>query len=277
MVIDNPPMPISSHLKELRGTLIRSIAILFVFTVLSFYFSDILLSWLRRPLSFPASGDTTAGGVSTPPLVFLSPAEVLWTDIKISLFFGLAGALPFLFYELWRFISPGLIEKEQRSVYPFLILSSLSFYIGVAFSYFLALPFALQFLVSYGQQKGVIPQISIAMYIDFNLTFLFAFGLIFEIPIVMVLLSKTGLLTIPFLVHYRRVAVVLSFIIAAILTPTPDIFNQALMAIPLIILYEIGILAVRLFGKSVSAGVVTPAVGVPARTEEGKPFTGPQS
>ncbi len=235
-------MPIRSHLKDLRRGLIRCLIALLASSIVAFSFSDRILLWLKQPLPL-------AGGVA-PNLVFLSPAEVLLADIKIALFFGLAAALPIILVEIWRFISPGLIEKEQRSFYPFLLFSSFSFYMGIAFSYYLALPFALQFLLSYGHLKGIVPQISIAMYIDFNLTFLLAFGLIFEIPIVMVLLSKTGLLTIPFLVHYRKYAVILSFVVAAILTPTPDIFNQALMAIPLMILYEIGILAIRLFGQS---------------------------
>ncbi len=229
-------MSLGSHLKELRSRLLRSVAALGLSTVTAFYFSDRLLSWLRQPLSAP--------------LVFITPAEVLVTDIKISLFFGLAIALPFLLYELWQFISPGLIEKEQHSVYPFLFFSSLSFYIGVAFSYLFTLPLALQFLISYGQSKGIVSQISLASYVDFNLTFLFSFGLIFEVPIMMVLLAKTGLLTVPFLTHYRKYAIVAAFIVAAILTPTPDIFNQMMMAIPLILLYEIGIIAVRITGRS---------------------------
>ena len=115
--------------------------------------------------------------------------------------------------------------------------------------YFLAIPFAIRFLIAYGQHQGIIPQISVATYIDFNLKLLFAFGLIFELPIAMVLLSKTGLLTVPFLIHIRKYVIVAAFFIAALVTPTPDIFNQCLMAIPLILLYEIGVIAARCFGK----------------------------
>ncbi len=236
MAINKTFMPVGDHLKELRGVLIRSFLALLVACGVAFYFSDILLHWLTRPLSAQ--------------LVFVSPTEVFLTDIKIALFAGLSLALPIILYEVGGFISPGLIQKERRIFYPALIFASLSFYIGVAFAYFLAIPFALDFLVSYGVQKGVLPQISIAMYVGFNLKFLFSFGLIFEFPIVMVLLSKTGLLTIPFLIHSRKYAIIAAFFIAAVLTPTPDIFNQCLMAIPLIVLYEIGILAVRFFGKS---------------------------
>jgi sec-independent protein translocase protein TatC len=248
MSINKTSMPVGDHLKELRGALIRSSLALLAACGVAFYFSDRLLHWLTRPLAGAGAG----GGAEAPstPLVFVSPTEVFLTDIKIALFAGLSLALPIILYEIGGFIAPGLIRKERRIFYPALIFASLSFYIGVAFAYFLAIPFALDFLISYGVQKGVLPQISIAMYIGFNLKFLFSFGLIFEFPIVMVLLSKTGLLTIPFLIHSRKYAIIAAFFIAAVLTPTPDIFNQCLMAIPLIVLYEIGILAVRFFGKS---------------------------
>lgn len=231
-------MPVWDHLKELRGSLIRSGSALFVSASTAFFFSDHLLTLLKRPLSAR--------------LVFLSPAEVFITDIKMALYAGLALAMPIILYESWRFVSPGLFQKERRSIYPFFIFGSISFYAGMAFCYFLALPFALQFLVSYGQQRGIAPAISVALYVDFNLKFLFSFGLIFELPVVMALLSKTGILTVPFLVHNRKYAIIAAFFIAAVLTPTPDIFNQCIMAIPLILLYEIGILGVRFFGRSMT-------------------------
>lgn len=240
---DDIEMPVWDHLKVLRNSLIRSGLALVVSASVAFFFSDVLLLWLTHPL--PATG---ADGRTL--LVFLSPAEVFLTDIKIALYAGLVLVIPLIFYEIWRFVSPGLFQKERRSLYPFLIFGSFSFYIGMAFCYFLALPFALQFLVSYGQQRGIAPAISVSMYVDFNLKFLFSFGLIFELPIVMALLSKTGILTVPFLVHSRKYAIIVAFFIAAILTPTPDIFNQCIMAIPLMLLYEIGILAVRFFGRT---------------------------
>lgn len=240
---DNIEMPVWDHLKELRGSFVRAGLALLVSASVAFFFSDVILLWLTH--SLPATGKDGRA-----LLVFLSPAEVFLTDIKIALYAGLALAIPVIFYEIWRFVSPGLFQKERRSLYPFLIFGSLSFYIGMAFCYFLALPFALQFLVSYGQQRGIAPALSVSMYVDFNLKFLFSFGLIFELPIVMAFLSKTGILTVPFLVHSRKYAIITAFFIAAILTPTPDIFNQCIMAIPLILLYEIGILAVRFFGRT---------------------------
>jgi len=239
---NNIEMPIWDHLKELRGSFIRAGLALVVSACTAFFFSEDMLFWLTRLLPVPATGTAA-------PLVFLSPAEVFITDLKIALYAGLALAMPVIFYEIWRFVSPGLFQKERYSLYPLLIFGSVSFYVGMAFCYFFALPFALQFLVSYGRQRGISPAISVALYVDFNLKFLFSFGLIFELPIVMALLSKTGILTAPFLVHNRKYAIIVAFFIAAILTPTPDIFNQCIMAISLILLYEVGILAVRFFGK----------------------------
>jgi sec-independent protein translocase protein TatC len=256
-------MPVWDHLKELRNSFIRAGIALFLSAGIAFSFSDRLLLWLTHAL--PKEGvDGRA------PLVFISPAEVFLTDIKIALYGGFALAIPIIFYEIWRFISPGLFQKERRSLYPVLIFGSLSFYVGMAFCYFFALPFALDFLVSYGQARGIVPAISVSMYVDFNLKFLFAFGLIFELPIVMALLSKTGILTVPFLTHNRKYAIIIAFFSAAILTPTPDIFNQCLMALPLIILYEVGILAARFFGRKivVTEKAVTHSVGDTPSYEE---------
>lgn len=232
-------MPISGHLQELRSRLIRAVLIISVSFGAAFYFSDSLLLILRRPLHAD--------------LIFLSPAEAFWADLKVSLFVGFLAALPAILYEVWQFVAPGLLPNERGYLFPFLILSTLLFFAGMAFCYFLALPFALDFLIDYGRKSGIQPQISVSMYIDFNLKFLLGFGFVFELPLVMLFLSKIGLLTPAFLTRNRKYAVLLAFFIAAILTPTPDVFNQCVMAIPLILLYEIGILAIRIFGGRAAA------------------------
>lgn len=227
-------MPISGHLQELRSRLIRSVLIVSFFFGAAFYFSDSLLFLLKRPLHAE--------------LIFLSPAEAFWADLKVALFVGFLGALPVILYEIWQFVAPGLLPNERGYFLPFLILSTLLFFVGMAFCYFLALPFALDFLIDYGRKSGIKPQISVSMYIDFNLKFLLGFGLVFELPLVMLFLAKIGLLTPAFLTRNRKYAILLAFFIAAVLTPTPDVFNQCVMAIPLILLYEIGIIAIRIFG-----------------------------
>ncbi len=231
---DAVAMPISGHLRELRRHLIKSLLVLLFFFSVAFYLSADVASWLRRPLDAP--------------LIFLSPAEAFWADLKIALFIGFLCSLPFILYEVWRFVSPGLLVEERRRYRPFLVFSVLFFFLGVAFCYGVALPFALRFLIHYGRQSGITPQISVSLYVDFVLKFLISFGLIFELPVAMILLSKMGMLTVDNLTRHRKYAVLAAFFIAAILTPTPDIFNQCVMAIPMICLYEVGIVAVRIFG-----------------------------
>lgn len=233
---DAGAMPMMGHLAELRSRLIKGVVVLILFWGAAFYFSDTLLFWFKRPLNAQ--------------LVFLSPAEAFWADLKISLFVGFLASFPVTLYQIWKFIAPGLLPNERRYCVPFLILSTLFFFIGIAFCYFVALPFALRFLIDYGRQIGITPQISVSMYVDFNLKFLLGFGLIFELPVAMILLSRIGILTPAFLTKNRKYAIISAFLIAAILTPTPDIFNQCVMAIPLILLYESGIIAVRIFGKA---------------------------
>lgn len=231
-------MPISGHLQELRSRLIRSVLIISFAFGAAFYFSDSLLFFLKRPLSAE--------------LVFLAPAEAFWADLKVSLFVGFLAALPVILYEIWQFVAPGLLPNERGYLFPFLIFATVLFFAGMAFCYLFALPFALDFLIDYGRRSGITPQISVSMYIDFNLKFLLGFGLVFELPLVMLFLSRMGLLTPAFFTQNRKYAVLLAFLIAAILTPTPDIFNQCIMAIPLIVLYEVGIIIVRIFGTKIS-------------------------
>lgn len=227
-------MPFTGHLQEFRSRLITSLLILVLCAGVSFYFSGTLLAWFKRPL------DTE--------LIFLSPAEAFWADLKVSLFVGFLCAFPVILYEIWRFIAPGLLPHERGTFLPFLVFGIGFFFLGLAFCYFLALPFALQFLIDYGRESGLTPRISVSMYIDFNLRLLLASGFIFELPLVMILFAKLGWLTPGFLVENRKYAVIGAFVIAAVITPTPDIFNQLMMAVPLLFLYEVGIIAVRLFG-----------------------------
>jgi len=227
-------MPITGHLQEFRQRLIKSVFVLILAAGIAFYYSEVLLGWLRSPLSTD--------------LVFLSPAEAFWADMKIAIFFGFLVAFPIILYEVWLFIAPGLLKNERGAIFPLFSFGVLLFYGGLTFCHFVALPFALDFLINYGRNAGIQPLISVSNYVDFNLKILLAFALIFELPLVMVVLAKMGLLTPDLLSKNRKYAVLGAFLIAAIATPTPDIFNQVVMAVPLIILYEVGIITVRLFG-----------------------------
>jgi sec-independent protein translocase protein TatC len=154
------------------------------------------------------------------------------------------------------FSAPGLHAHERRFVLPFVILSSVAFYAGLTFCYFVVLPFALNFLVSYGIDSGFVPQLSIAAFVGFNLWFLLIFGLMFELPLAITLLARLGWVNAVMLRKYWKWAFVGSFAIAAILTPTPDPFNQAIMAVPMYSFYELGIVGAKLFGKKKSAAEV---------------------
>jgi len=228
-------MPMSGHLQEIRSRLVRSVAVLLIAAGTAFYFAGTLIAWIKRPIDID--------------LVFLSPAEAFWADLKIALFFGFLCAFPFILYEIWLFVAPGLVKRERKILWPFLGFGIFFFFFGIAFSYFVALPFAIRFLVNYGRDSGILPMLSVSNYIDFNLKILLAFGMIFELPLVMVLLAKLGLLTEDFLRKNRKFAILGAFVVAAIATPTPDMFNQFLMALPLILLYEVGILVIRLLGQ----------------------------
>lgn len=232
---DAAEMPMSGHLQEIRSRLVRSVAVLLIAAGTAFYFAGTLIAWIKRPIDID--------------LVFLSPAEAFWADLKIALFFGFLCAFPFILYEIWLFVAPGLVKRERKILWPFLGFGIFFFFFGIAFSYFVALPFAIRFLVNYGRDSGILPMLSVSNYIDFNLKILLAFGMIFELPLVMVLLAKLGLLTEDFLRKNRKFAILGAFVVAAIATPTPDMFNQFLMALPLILLYEVGILVIRLLGQ----------------------------
>jgi sec-independent protein translocase protein TatC len=165
-------------------------------------------------------------------------------------------------YQIWRFVSPGLLAHERRLAAPFVLLGCLFFVLGLAFCYFVVAPFALNFLVGFGLQQGLKPVFSIGLYIDFLLKFLLAFGLVFELPLAITVLAKLGLVTPQFLSRQRRYAILVNAILAAILTPTTDVFNMMLMMVPLLVFYELGIWGARLFGrKPIRAGVAEAAKG----------------
>nr|MBF0222899.1 twin-arginine translocase subunit TatC [Desulfobulbaceae bacterium] len=163
---------------------------------------------------------------------------------------GVLLASPVIFLQIWRFVAPGLYRHEKKVVIPFSILSSLCFLGGAAFGYFVVFPPAFKFLTSYTTEY-LTPMPAVKEYFSLSLRLLIAFAVIFELPVFMVLLGKIGLVNTAFLRKHRKYAILLAFVIAAILTPTPDVVNQLMMAIPLVVLYEISIVAVGIFGRKV--------------------------
>jgi sec-independent protein translocase protein TatC len=234
--------------------------------VATFFYADTLVKWLRIPLQnmfVPSTLSWEPTDLPTVPFVFLAPAEALWQNVKVAGLFAIVLAAPYILHEIWRFVVPGLHAQERRFVGPFVGLSAVAFFAGVSFSYFFVLPFALNFLISYGVNAGFIPQLSIAQYVGFALWFLLIFGLVFEVPLVITLMAKLGWVDAPFLRRYRKWALLGSFIVAAILTPTPDPFNQCLMALPMYVLYEVGIVSASVFNRkhaAPAAEALVPAV-----------------
>ncbi|MBI4592768.1 MAG: twin-arginine translocase subunit TatC [Candidatus Rokubacteria bacterium] len=243
-------MPFLEHLGELRVRIVRSLIGLLVGLAIALPFSQQIVDYLARPIQ--ATGNT---------LVFLAITEAFWVQMKVALIVGLFVASPAVLWQIWRFIAPGLHEHEKRYAAPFVILGSLLFIGGGAFSLKIVTPYAVQFMLSYAR-PGLQPMISVGSYVDFLLKFTLAFGLVFELPLVITLAARLGVVTPKMLAKNRKYAILGSFIAAAILTPTPDAFNQTLMAGPLIVLYEVGIICARIFGRRPG-----PAAPLAAETE----------
>jgi sec-independent protein translocase protein TatC len=230
-------MPFMEHLGELRTRIVRALMGLLVGLGIALPFSQKIVDYLARPVR--ATGNN---------LVFLSLTEAFWVQMKVAVIVGLFIAAPAILWQIWAFIAPGLHEHERKYAAPFVLIGSVLFIGGGAFSLKVVTPYAISFLLSYSR-PGLQPMISIGSYVDFLLKFTLAFGLVFELPLAITLLSRMGIVTPAMLSKNRKYAILGAFIAAAILTPTPDAFNQALMAGPLIILYEVGIICARLFGR----------------------------
>jgi sec-independent protein translocase protein TatC len=247
-------MPFWSHLEELRKRLVRSLVWIGVGFVACFNFSEDLLRLLLWPmntkLTLVSSSPFFSAVENNLPqkLHYTGLAEPFWAHLKIGLIAGIMVAFPMIMHQVWKFIAPGLLPKERRYVGFFVFFSSFFFSLGVLFCYVLLLPFAIPFLLQY-KTEDLVAIIKIGEYIDFVLKFLLASGLVFELPLIIVLLSRMGIVSPDSLGRYRKFAFLGSFIIGAILTPTQDMFNMTLMSIPIYLLYEVGILASRIFGR----------------------------
>jgi sec-independent protein translocase protein TatC len=239
---DAGKMSFFDHLTELRKRIIWSLIPAGAGLGVALYFTDRIMLFLQRPLS----------QLKRAP-IFLTPTEYFWTYMKVAMITGVFIAMPIVLWNVWAFVAPGLHKHERRYAVPFVVVGSLLFMLGGAFALLVVIPFAVQFLLNFGIEKGAEPMISIAAYIDFITKFTLAFGVVFELPVVITLLSMLGIVTPQFLSKNRKYAILINFIIAAILTPTPDIVNQTLMAGPLCILYELGIISARIFGRKKTA------------------------
>jgi len=214
------------HLEELRYRIIVCFVSIIIFSLISYRYARQILDTLTRPIE---------------KLVFISPLELFLVYLKISLMGGLILSSPIIFYQIWRFIMDGLYPSERKYIKIFFPFSIFLFILGVSFAYFLVIPWGIKFLLSFSTDK-IIPMISVSRYLSFILVLIFATGIVFETPLVIILLTKLGIVTPQILRKKWRYAVVLAFVISAIITPTVDIFTQFLLAIPIIFLYAISLL-----------------------------------
>ena len=237
--MDEKKLPLTGHLQELRKRLILSFIAVWVGFVLCYALADSLFNILAIPLLkvMPAVGT----------LIFTSVAEAFFTYMKVAFIAGLILASPFVLYQVWAFVAPGLYRNEKRYVVPFVFLGSFFFALGIFFGFFVAIPIGFKFLLGYATDF-INPMPSMKEYLSFSIKFLLAFGLVFEFPVVLLLLSKIGVVDAKKLAGQRKYAILLIFIFAAVMTP-PDLVSQVLMALPLMGLYELSIILSRFFGK----------------------------
>ncbi len=232
-------MPFTSHLDELRKRLMRSLAAVGIGFAVCYFFKEDLFSLLMLPLA-----DVMPEGSA---MIFTSLPEAFFTYLKVSFFAAIFLVSPYILYQLWKFVAPGLYQSEKKYVFPFVAISTVFFIGGAFFAYFLVFPLGFKFFVAFGTDL-IKPMLSMREYLAFSMKLLLAFGVIFELPIFMFFIARIGLVDSGTLIKKRKYAILLIFIIAALLTP-PDVVTQCMMAVPLMILYEISVWVVKMGEK----------------------------
>ena len=250
--------PLQRHIKEIKRRLYVVGATIMVFFVVAFSYSGLLIEWFKEPFE--------------DDLIFYAPAEALFASIKISFLAAIVVSMPMILYQFWKFIEPALLKKEQKWAVPLFFLGLGFFGLGLAFCNLIILPLVIDFFVSFGMDRAITPELAVGMYVDFNVKFLLAFGFAFEIPLVLSLLARVGLIQPAMLIQYRRHAAMVALILSAVVTPDATMFTMLLMAIPLIVLYEIGIWGAKMFGRppkseTIDEGVDEPDSGMADETK----------
>ena len=232
-------LPLITHLLELRDRILKVVVVVLAIFLSLVYFSNDIYHYIAIPLTsqLPEGSSMIATGVATP----------FFTPIKLTIVLSIFVAIPAILYQVWAFIAPGLYKHEQRLVAPLVISSALLFYLGMVFSYYVVFPLVFSFFTSTAPE-GVTIATDISSYLDFVLKLFFAFGLAFEIPVATLLLCWTGATTPDSLRAKRPYIVVAAFIFGMLLTP-PDVISQTLLAVPMLILFELGLLFARFYVK----------------------------
>jgi len=229
-------MTFFEHLGELRRRILISLAIILVFFLVSWNFVDEFYAWIAQPVQqFLPPGQK---------LVFTALTEPFMMYIKLAFMVSVFGASPLIFHQLWLFIAPGLYPKERRLVFPFVLFTTVFFLLGGAFGYYAIFPWACRFFLQVGQDFT--PMLTINQYLSLAFRVIFGIAVVFELPVLVFLLSRLGIVTARMLIRYFKWAIVLIFILAAVITPTPDMVTQSLFAGPMILLYLLSIGIARL-------------------------------
>jgi len=238
------------HLVELRKRLGLSVLSVFIAFIIAFTFHEAILEWITAPLNVALEqvaqlSKKAAEGMVTTHQV----GGAFFVALKVSFFAGLLGALPFILYQIWLFVAPGLYSNEKKMILPFVIGGSVMFFVGVLFAYYIVTPFGFQFLITFGSFLYT-PLINIEDYVGFFTKIMMGFGIAFELPVFAYFLALLGLVTDKTLKDFFKYAVIIIFVVAALLTP-PDVLTQLLMAVPLVLLYGLSILIVRVVNPHV--------------------------
>ncbi|OWV91462.1 preprotein translocase subunit TatC [Rhizobium sp. R635] len=246
--IEDKPQPLIEHLMELRTRLMWSIGAFFIAFIVCFFFAKHIFNYLVYPYKLAVSWANL--DVEKAQLIYTAPQEFFFTQVKVAMFGGLVIAFPIIAAQIYKFVAPGLYKNERAAFLPFLIASPILFLLGAALVYFFFTPMVMWFFLSMQQAPGhdevaisLLPKVS--EYLSLIMTLVFSFGLVFQLPVITTLLARVGLLTSQWLAEKRKFAIVLAFVVAAVLTP-PDPMSQIGLAIPTILLYEISIYAARL-------------------------------
>lgn len=246
--MEDSKMPLLEHLIELRSRLLRSFVAIIVLFFICYYFAPTLYDFLVRPL---ADVMEDLGGERR--LIFTALHEAFFTYIKVAFFTALFIAFPFVAIQIWGFVAPGLYKHEKKAFAPFLIMTPILFFMGGALVYYFIFPMAWKFFLSFESVggAGALPiqlEAKVDQYLSLVMRLIFAFGLCFELPVIMTLLARVGVATAQGMRNKRKYAIVAAFVAAAILTP-PDVISQIGLAVPTILLYEISIVAVQMVEK----------------------------
>lgn len=236
---DLDKQPFTAHLEELRNRMIVAFVAIGVGFVGAYFFKERLFEILMQPLRKVMDvGDK---------LIFTGLPEAFFTYLKVSLLAGIMIATPVILYEFWMFVAPGLYSKEKKMLLPIVFLSTFFFLGGSLFGYFIVFPYGFEFFLSFANENiQALP--SMKEYLGFSAKLLIAFGLAFELPLVLTFMARLGIVSVPFLKKNRKYAILIFFAGAAMLTP-PDVVTQVMMAFPLMFLYELSIFGARIFGK----------------------------